>query len=158
MVHLQIYSLYPSYPGIYHIGCWYHHHNNVVVVEVLLYVHRNHWLTRDGSSGRPPRLSHNSWAYNDNNDDTFTYIYIAYMGVDITIIITYGVDITIIIMVHLHIVYMGVHRRRRRRLWRVSFPLSYQRAMWVKWVCSRWLLILVCLALELGLLLTASRY
>ena len=33
---------------------------NVVVVEVLLYVHRNRRLIRDGSPGRPPRLSHGS--------------------------------------------------------------------------------------------------
>ena len=32
----------------------------VVVVEVLLYVHRNGRLSRDGSPGRPPRLSHSS--------------------------------------------------------------------------------------------------
>ena len=32
----------------------------VVVVEVLLYVHRNRRLIRDGSPGRPPRLSHSS--------------------------------------------------------------------------------------------------
>ena len=30
------------------------------VVEVLLYVHRNRRLFRDGSPGRPPRLSHSS--------------------------------------------------------------------------------------------------
>ena len=30
------------------------------VVEVLLYVHRNRRLIRDGSPGRPPRLSHSS--------------------------------------------------------------------------------------------------
>ena len=29
---------------------------------VLLYVHRNHRLIRDGGRGRPPRLSHSSWA------------------------------------------------------------------------------------------------
>ena len=32
----------------------------VVVVEVLLYVHRNRTLIRDGSPGRPPRVSHSS--------------------------------------------------------------------------------------------------
>ena len=32
----------------------------VVVAEVLLYVHRNRRLIRDGSPGRPPRLSHSS--------------------------------------------------------------------------------------------------
>ena len=31
-----------------------------VVVEILLYVHRNRRLIRDGSPGRPPRLSHSS--------------------------------------------------------------------------------------------------
>ena len=30
-------------------------------VEVLLYVHRNHRFIRDGSPGRPRRLSHSSW-------------------------------------------------------------------------------------------------
>ena len=33
-------------------------------VEVLLYVHRNRRFIRDGSPGRPPRLSHSSWALN----------------------------------------------------------------------------------------------
>ena len=33
-----------------------------VVAEVLLYVHRNHRFIRDGSPGRPPRLSLSSWA------------------------------------------------------------------------------------------------
>ena len=33
-----------------------------LLVEVLLYVHRNRRLIRDGSSGRPPRFSHSSWA------------------------------------------------------------------------------------------------
>ena len=37
-------------------------HLAIVVVEVLLYVHRNRRLIRDGSPGRPPRLSHSSWA------------------------------------------------------------------------------------------------
>ena len=32
----------------------------VVVVEVLLYVHRNRRLIRDGGPGRPLRLSHSS--------------------------------------------------------------------------------------------------
>ena len=31
-----------------------------VMVEVLLYVHRNRRFIRDGSPGRPPRLSHSS--------------------------------------------------------------------------------------------------
>ena len=30
------------------------------LVEVLFYVHRNRRSIRDGSSGRPPRLSHSS--------------------------------------------------------------------------------------------------
>ena len=34
---------------------------SVVEVEVLLYVHRNRRLIRDGSPGRPPRLPHSSW-------------------------------------------------------------------------------------------------
>ena len=29
---------------------------------MLLYVHRNRRFIRDGSPGRPPRLSHSSWA------------------------------------------------------------------------------------------------
>ena len=32
----------------------------VVDVEVLLYVHRNRRLIRDGNQGWPPRLSHSS--------------------------------------------------------------------------------------------------
>ena len=32
------------------------------MVEALLYGHRNRRLIRDGSPGRPPRLSHSSWA------------------------------------------------------------------------------------------------
>ena len=39
-------------------SCWLF----VVVDEVLLYVHRNHRFIRDGSLGRPPWLSHSSWA------------------------------------------------------------------------------------------------
>ena len=31
------------------------------LVEALLYVHRNRRCIRDGSPGRPPRLSHTSW-------------------------------------------------------------------------------------------------
>ena len=34
----------------------------VIQNEVLLYVHRNRRLIRDGSPGRPPPLSHSSWA------------------------------------------------------------------------------------------------
>ena len=37
-----------------------------VVVQVLLYIHRNRRLIRDGSPGRPPRLSHSSWALSCN--------------------------------------------------------------------------------------------
>ena len=33
---------------------------SVDVKQVLLYVHRNHRLIRDGSPGRPPRFSHGS--------------------------------------------------------------------------------------------------
>ena len=36
----------------------------VDVVEVLLYVHINRRFIRDGGPGRPPRLSHSSWALN----------------------------------------------------------------------------------------------
>ena len=36
-----------------------------VVVEVLFYVHRNRRFIRDGSPGRPPRLSHSTWALPD---------------------------------------------------------------------------------------------
>ena len=36
----------------------------IFVGWVLLYVHRNRRLIRDGSPGRPPRLSHSSWALN----------------------------------------------------------------------------------------------
>ena len=32
------------------------------MVEVLLYIHRNHRLIRDGRPGRPPQLSHSSGA------------------------------------------------------------------------------------------------
>ena len=35
-----------------------------LVERVLLYVHRNRRLIRDGSPGRPPQLSHSSWALN----------------------------------------------------------------------------------------------
>ena len=38
-------------------------------VEVLLYVHRNRRLIRDGSPGRPPRLSHSSRALADHDDE-----------------------------------------------------------------------------------------
>ena len=37
-----------------------HEENRRQFVEVLLYVHRNRGLIRDGSPGRPPRLSHSS--------------------------------------------------------------------------------------------------
>ena len=35
---------------------------------MLLYVHRNHRLFRDGSPGRPPWLSHSSWALCESKD------------------------------------------------------------------------------------------
>ena len=35
--------------------------DRVYVVEVLLYVHRNRRLIRDGRPERPPRLSYSSW-------------------------------------------------------------------------------------------------
>ena len=38
--------------------CW----RRVVVVQVFLYVHRNRRFIKDGSPGRPPRLSHSSCA------------------------------------------------------------------------------------------------
>ena len=37
-------------------------YRQVVVGWVLLYVHRNRRFIRDRSPGRPPRLSHSSWA------------------------------------------------------------------------------------------------
>ena len=50
-------------------GCWMNYQSSVtfpgqsdLMVEVLLYVHRNRRLIRDRSPGRPPRLSHSSWA------------------------------------------------------------------------------------------------
>ena len=44
------------------IGCFLLRQLMSKLVEVLLYVHRNHRLIRDGSPGRPPRLSHSSCA------------------------------------------------------------------------------------------------
>ena len=51
---------------------WHWAHRNIIwlllsssfhdLVEVLLYIHRNRRFIRDGSPGRPPRLSHSSWA------------------------------------------------------------------------------------------------
>ena len=38
-----------------------HQLSEQLLVE-LLYVHKNRRLVRDGSPGRPPRLSHSSWA------------------------------------------------------------------------------------------------
>ena len=38
-------------------------------LSVLLYVHRNRRFIRDGSPGRPPRLSHSSWALTLSVDD-----------------------------------------------------------------------------------------
>ena len=37
-------------------------HATVQLVEMLLYVHTNSRFIRDGSPGRPPRLSHSSRA------------------------------------------------------------------------------------------------
>ena len=45
------------------------------LVEVLLYVHRNRRFIRDGSPGRPPRLSHSSWALS-NLAPKLSFIYI----------------------------------------------------------------------------------
>ena len=52
------------------LSLWMPQHHNCfkkvtvswLVGRVLLYVHRNHRLIRDGSPGRPPRLPHSSWA------------------------------------------------------------------------------------------------
>ena len=41
------------------LGCWCIS-QSVLVAEVLLYVDRNRRFIRDGSPGRPPRLSHSS--------------------------------------------------------------------------------------------------
>ena len=46
----------------------------MLLVEVLLCVNRNRRFTRDGSPGRPPRLSHSSWALSVWSQ-TWTYIY-----------------------------------------------------------------------------------
>ena len=40
---------------------------NIRPVKNGLYVHRNRRLIRDGSPGRPPRLSHSSWALQCGN-------------------------------------------------------------------------------------------
>ena len=45
------------------------------VDDVLLYVHRNRRLIRDGSPGRLPRLSHSSWALLVCLTVTHTYTY-----------------------------------------------------------------------------------
>ena len=44
----------------------------LLMSEVLLYVHRNRRLIRDGSPGRPLRLLHSSWARNLYSDAVFT--------------------------------------------------------------------------------------
>ena len=54
-VQLQI----PGDPRVFIWGTLQQRHS---LVEVLLYVHRNRRLIRDGSPGRPPRLLHSSWA------------------------------------------------------------------------------------------------
>ena len=43
--------------------------DRTVAVEVLLYVHRNRRFIRDRSPGRPPRLSHSSWALLTEHSD-----------------------------------------------------------------------------------------
>ena len=42
--------------------------------DVLLHVHRNRRLIRDGSPGRPPRLSHSSWALFLPNPNIFHWL------------------------------------------------------------------------------------
>ena len=42
------------------LRCWCISNITFDEAEVLLYVHRNRGLIRDGSPGRPPRLSHSS--------------------------------------------------------------------------------------------------
>ena len=44
------------------IGTVFKVRGGIAVVEVLLYVHRSRRFIRDGGPGRPPRLSHTSWA------------------------------------------------------------------------------------------------
>ena len=65
--------------------------------EVLLYVHRSRRFIRDGSPGRPPRLSHGSWTLADRAQPwTYTvykyipvlynlwvYIYILYRSIPV---------------------------------------------------------------------------
>ena len=46
-----------------------------IVVKVLLYVHRNRRFITDGSPGRPPRLSHSSWAL--RLDTIVWYLYVS---------------------------------------------------------------------------------
>ena len=54
-------------------------------VEVLLYVHWNHRLVRDGSPWRPPRLSHSSrdWALRGSGSVWFGCVACPWMSVDI---------------------------------------------------------------------------
>ena len=42
------------------------------VDDMLLYIHRNHRLIRDRSPGRPPQLSHSSWAQSGENGISFS--------------------------------------------------------------------------------------
>ena len=64
------------------------------MVEELLYVHRNRRLIRDGSPGRPPGLSHSSWALasrqlTDNTDwSRIAYIVVTMLYRDILYIKT----------------------------------------------------------------------
>ena len=56
-------------PGVFHRGSfsssqgikWWIDQHSLTAIQVLLYVHRNRRLIRDGSPGRPPRPSHSSW-------------------------------------------------------------------------------------------------
>ena len=75
--HASTESLYPGYWLFIRKWLWLCHRDltgrprlanrhaqtrHGILVEVLLYVHRNRRLIRVGSPGRPPRLSHGSWA------------------------------------------------------------------------------------------------
>ena len=52
----------PQPPRFTHILTHHRAWTQLMVGWVLLYVHINRRLIRDGSPGRPPRLSHSSWA------------------------------------------------------------------------------------------------
>ena len=72
------------YASIRHLG-W--------LVEVLLYVHRNRRLIRDGSPGRPPRLSHSSWALIRRRFDSPLSITCQYTSLQYTL---QGNDVTLL--------------------------------------------------------------